>query len=379
MNNLGLYIHIPFCVRKCGYCDFYSMEQSSGKKDRYLKALNKYIDSYSMQCAQRDVDTVYIGGGTPTCLDTSKLVKLIKSLQKKFKLTKNCEITVEANPGTVTLPDLKKLKAAGMTRLSVGAQSAFDDELTGLTRIYKASTLFDTLKAAEEAEIPEVSVDIMYGIPHQTVRSLLETIGLLTGYKNVNHVSLYGLTIEEGTDFDRYKDILPLPDEDTERDMYFAASERLEALGYKQYEISNFAKPSHESRHNLKYWNCEEYIGLGPGAHSYFANKRFSYKRDIDLFCADKDSPDKEVLDEYMEIYPKHRIGEYVMLRFRLAEGINTDTFYNKFGVEFDTLYFDKLAPYVFQGYVTKENGSYSLTREGMYISNRILSDILDI
>lgn len=379
MNNLGLYIHIPFCVRKCAYCDFYSMEQSEQKKDRYLKALDEYIEAYSLQAQGRDVDTVYIGGGTPTCLEIGKLVKLIKTIKKKFMLTKNCEITVEANPGTVNLAALKKLKASGMTRLSVGAQSAFDNELTALTRIYKSSTLFETLKAAQEAEINEVSVDIMYGIPHQTISTLLETIELLTKYKNVNHVSLYGLMIEEGTDFHKYKDILPLPDEETERQMYFAAAEKLESLGYKQYEISNFAKPCHESRHNMKYWNCDEYIGLGPGAHSYFADKRFSYKRDIDIFCQDKTSEDGTVLDEYMEIHQKNRIGEYVMLRFRLNEGIDTNTFYKKFGVEFDSLYFDKLSPYVFQGYVISEKGRYRLTREGMYISNRILSDILDL
>ncbi len=376
MNNLGLYIHIPFCIHKCGYCDFYSMEANDAGKDRYLSALGEYIDSYALQAANRDIDTVYIGGGTPTCLDTQKLVKLIKTIKKKFYVVDGCEFTVEANPGTVNLADLKKLKAAGVTRLSLGAQSVHDKELNGLTRIYKAEQLFAALDAAVAAEIPEISVDVMYGIPHQTVYSLFETIDKLTSYKNVNHVSLYGLMIEEGTEFCKYKDILPLPDEDLEREMYFKAAEHLESLGYKQYEISNFAKPSHESRHNMKYWNCDEYIGLGPGAHSYYENKRFSYKRDIELFCS---GDGESVIDEYMEIPKKDRIGEYVMLRLRLTDGIDTAEFLKKFGVEFDSLFFDKISPYVFQGYVTNKNGKYSLTREGMYVSNRILADIIDL
>lgn len=378
MDNLGLYIHIPFCVHKCGYCDFYSTVVSDAKKDRYLKALDEYLDSYAMQAAYRDIDTVYIGGGTPTSLDSAKLVKLIKSIRKKFNVTKTCEFTVEANPGTVNLAELRKLKSAGVTRISLGAQSIHDNELVGLTRIYKSEQLFEALNACDEAGFPEVNVDIMFGIPHQTKASLLQTVEKLASFDCVNHISLYGLMIEEGTDFFKYRDILPLPDEDLERDMYFSAAERLEELGYKQYEISNFAKKGHESRHNMKYWNCDEYIGIGPGAHSYFANKRFSYKKDLDIFCGDKESPDGTVLDDYMEIYPKDRIGEYVMLRFRLCDGIDTDVFLKKFNVEFDSLYFDKISPYVYKGFVAHEGTRYFFTREGMYVSNRILSDILD-
>ena len=161
-----------------------------------------------MQAANYEIDSVYIGGGTPTCLEVSKLVKLIKTVKKKFHLTKSCEFTVEANPGTVSFPDLLKLRRAGVNRLSIGAQSVHDNELTGLTRIYKAEELFEVIRAAAKAKIPEVSVDIMYGIPHQTLNSLMKTVETLASFKNVTHISLYGLTIEEGTEFHRFRDIL---------------------------------------------------------------------------------------------------------------------------------------------------------------------------
>lgn len=376
MNNLGIYIHIPFCVRKCGYCDFYSLEGCDSKKDQYADALYDYLECYAMQAANKDVDSVYFGGGTPTCLDPSVLAKLIKAVKRDFRVTKNCEITMEANPGTVSCSDLRKLVSAGLTRLSVGAQSIHDKELTGLTRIYNSNQLFDALDAAQKARVPEISVDIMYGIPHQTVRSLIETIDRLCSYKNVNHVSLYGLMIEEGTNFYKYRDILPLPDEDTERKMYFEAAEHLEFLGYKQYEISNFAKAGHECRHNIKYWNCEEYLGIGPGAHSYFAGKRFSYKKDIDLFMGLRANEDP--IDECMEIMQKDRIGEYVMLKFRMNDGIDAEVFFRKFGVDFDKMYFNRLSPYIYRGLVVHDGNSYKFTREGMYVSNHILSDIID-
>ena len=395
MKNLGLYIHVPFCAAKCPYCDFYSVKLSKSgidTQEAYVDALIKQMKEYGMTAKGTAVDTVYIGGGTPTAVGVGLLSKIIKSIKNNFEIYKNAEFSVEANPATVDLKGLKKLRKAGVNRLSLGMQSVHDRELRALSRKYKYTDFIECYKNARAAGFDNISLDIMYGVPAQTVSSFIETLKRVAEL-NPEHVSAYGLKIEPGTMFHRnYEKIREyFPGEEAERDMYFLCCDFLADCGYNQYEISNFAKRGHECRHNLKYWTCGEYIGLGTGAHSYFGGSRFSFKKDISgyISCfeadADKlknidmfDMLDYNLFDEYINIKQNERIGEYIMLNFRLNAGINKNNFARLFLKDFDDLYYIKIEPFIRSGHIINTPGGYALTREGMFVSNYILGRVVE-
>jgi len=389
---LGLYIHIPFCAAKCGYCDFYSVRAGEKIQDAYIDALIKQMKEYSLSTRDNTVDTVFIGGGTPTHIGTERLSKVIKNLKNFFDLSKTLEFTVEANPKTIDLNGLKKLYKAGVNRLSIGLQSADDKELKILSRIHNYGDFVECYENARSAGFKNISVDVMYGIPTQTTKSFYNTLRKVIQLKP-EHISAYGLKIEPGTVFYKNYDKIQryLPSEDDEREMYFMCLEVLARYGYNQYEISNFAKNGCECRHNLKYWTCSEYIGFGTGAHSYFSNCRFSFKKDIkeyiknfnydedklqrvDIFDLDK----YNLFDEHTEIKPNERIGEYIMLSFRLNSGIDKNKFAKLFYMDFDNLYYKKIAPFIDSGHIIKTNEGYAFSPEGMFVSNYILSRIVD-
>ncbi len=377
---LGIYVHIPFCRSKCAYCDFYSFVPKEPEIfDAYTDALILHMAAYKESTADRTVDTVYIGGGTPTVLPTENLVKIIKAVKKNFRLSREPEFTVEANPATVTADSLKKLRRAGVNRLSIGLQSGDNDELASLARTHKRADFENTYRLAREAGFDNISVDLMFGIPGQTEDTLMRNLRYVSRL-GVDHVSLYDLRLEEGTPLYEHRDRFTFPDEDEEVRMYLHAVEYLNAEGYPQYEISNFAARGKFSRHNMKYWNCREYLGFGPGAHSYFNNVRFSYSRNIKTYINGVNNPvaDIDILDSSEEISPRERIGEYVMLRLRLCAGVRFDEFSYRFGEDFEEMYGQKLEPYVKDGFAVRRNGSIALTPKGMFVSNYILSDILD-
>ena len=379
-RRLGLYLHIPFCKSKCAYCDFYSfVPKDEGIFERYTQALIKHIESYGKSCAGYSPDTVFIGGGTPTALPLEDLLQIIRAVKKNFDLTKTCEFTVEANPATVDKAGLKKLRRAGVDRLSMGLQSAHDHELAALSRIHKRDEFEEAYRNAREAKIGNINVDVMYGIPGQTVGSCLATLKYVADL-SPEHISFYNLKIEPGTPFAKMRDSLSLPGEDAEYEMYIKGSEYLASRGYVHYEISNFAKPGFRCLHNLKYWNCEEYLGLGPGAHSFFNGTRFSFYRDVERYIRGVEDPASRVqITETSEtIRPRERIGEYVMLRMRLAEGVSERDFSRLFGMSFSATYGRLLAKYQNGGFVIKRGDSYAFTPRGMFVSNYILSDILD-
>lgn len=377
-DSLGLYVHIPFCKNKCAYCDFYSV---TGNADysKYTDALVLHMQDYSNSAKERIVDTVYIGGGTPTVLPKENMLDVLYGINRNFKLSKNCEFTIEANPATVNSSDLRKYKKYGVNRISFGMQSANDDELKALGRIHRFDDVIKSFKAAKSAGFENISADLMYGIPLQTSESLIDSISRLIKL-GPTHISLYGLKIEEGTPFAKRKDSLNLPDEDTEYNMYCAAVEFLAENGYKQYEISNFAKEGYESKHNLRYWNCEEYLGLGPGAHSYFNCNRFSFKKDISLYINAllHEHAEIDLTDEKYYISPSERVGEYIMLQLRLSKGINTVDFRTKFGLDFEQMYKKELKLYTDGGFMKKTPAGYAFTLKGMYVSSYILSSMLD-
>ena len=334
-KSLGLYIHIPFCKAKCAYCDFCSVS-GTGDEDmrRYVDALLLQMEDYSKAAKNYSVDTIFIGGGTPTVLPAKYVCDLIDGIYRNFDVPKKAEFTMEANPATVSGATLAKYRRAGVNRLSIGLQSANQEELSALSRIHTREDFEASYLAARNAGFHNINVDIMYGIPLQTPDSFNRTLDYVTKLEP-EHISMYGLKIEDGTPFAAARDTLILPDEDSEADMYFDGIRYLEAKGFRHYEISNFALPGYECRHNLKYWNCDEYLGLGCAAHSYFRNLRFSFKRDIPLFI---DAMEADVshggtltgdgvavtydqyknaglVDELYTITPDERVGEYIMLR----------------------------------------------------------------
>ncbi len=374
-KTLGLYLHIPFCKSKCLYCDFCSLPRADEElKGTYVAAMHRAIEQWGKRAHDYTVDTVYFGGGTPTSLSASALTGLLEEVDKHFSLSPDCEITTECNPMTGESAELAVLRASGFNRLSIGVQSLHREELKALGRLHTGEDFFRTLKAARTAGFENISADVMSGIPGQTLQSYLETLTKLAE-SGVEHLSAYGLIIEEGTPFHRLYAAgkLALPDEDTAAAMYFHGIDLLARYGLSQYEISNFAKEGRASRHNLKYWNCEEYLGIGAAAHSYFEGDRFGNAPDVQGFASGK------TVESERETVTRHdAMNEFVMLGMRLTDGISGKSFEDRFGEPMDAHFGRSLARYLQTGHVVRTETGYAFTKKGMYVSNAILSDILD-
>ncbi len=364
-ENIGLYLHIPFCRSKCAYCDFYSGKASEKEYDIYITESIKKI-AYWGSRTDRTVSSVYFGGGTPSILGTDRLCKLLSEVKNQFNIAKNAEITLEANPESGVSLDFERLLCAGFNRLSVGLQSSDEKELAALGRIHSPGEAELTVKKAKEAGFCNISLDIMLGIPYQTKESLQKTIEFCAGC-GVQHISAYLLKIEEGTRFDKIKDSLSLPDEDEQAQLYLYAVEQLEAKGYKQYEISNFAAPSFESRHNTLYWNCGEYIGIGPAAHSFFKGKRFHYERSKESFYRNEIITDGDGGDE----------EEFLMLSLRLKNGLSFEEYEKRFKKPFPSAVIKKIEYYAKMGLMETDGKSAGFTPKGFLVSNSILSEII--
>lgn len=369
----GLYIHIPFCRSKCPYCDFYSCLHKNADVDGYVDAV---IDEIANGTRTKEFtkntdlafDTIYFGGGTPSVIGAERLNAIINAARKHYKISADAEITVECNPSTVDDEFFRKLSESGVNRISLGMQSAVDNERRKLGRNADKTKIESVIKSAEKYGISNISLDVMLGVPDQTIHSIDETIDFCTGM-NVPHISAYMLSIEEGTVFDKRQDTLNLPDEDTVCEMYEYVSKKLRQNGFVHYEISNFAKKGYESRHNTKYWNCEEYLGIGPSAHSFVDGKRFYFERDIDAFIQgrnavyDADGGDCE---------------EYIMLKLRLSDGIEFDEYKKRFDTNFPAEIIKKAGKFSTQGLVTITDTSLSLTTDGFLISNYIISELIN-
>lgn len=373
MKTLGLYLHIPFCRSKCLYCDFCSFpRQDEEKMVEYAAALCRDLKKHATLCRDYIVDTVFLGGGTPTTLPAYLLKELMGEIYKNYNVSPTAEITAECNPVTGERELFARMRAAGINRLSIGLQSAHENELKALGRLHNFDIFATCFADARAAGFDNISVDVMSGIPLQTPESRRETLQKVLAL-SPEHISSYDLIIEAGTPFARKRATLSLPDEEAARKMYLEGIEFLAENGYAQYEISNFAKRGYESRHNLKYWNCDEYLGFGVAAYSDFGGTRFGNSRDIEEYIKGHDITEESTTPDREE-----RMNEYVMLRFRLCEGIDTAVFESRFGASFEEIYGKKLAPFVASGLVKQESGRYSLSQEGMLVSNAILSDILD-
>ena len=378
---LGLYVHIPFCRSKCDYCDFCSIVPNSNSVvEHYTDALILQMEDYSARLRPYLIDTVYIGGGTPTSLDEKRLSRIIENIYRNFKIAKKAEFTVEANPATCDAKSLRRLRKLGVNRLSMGLQSVHDNELRALGRIHTFADFRETYEAARTAGFDNVSLDLMYGIPEQTEKSFAQTLSAVTALEP-DHISMYALKIEDGTPFAHRKDSLVLPDEDAQFSMYMNGVEYLASRGFERYEISNFARGGRYSKHNLKYWHCEEYFGLGAAAHSFLDGERISTTKNIRDFIDGLEiiNNDINVIDSKVAVKGEALADDYVMLAMRLSEGVNAADFNAKFGIDFNEKYGKLLDDYVDDGFVEKDEKGYRFTSAGMFVSNYILSDVLGL
>ena len=374
-KRLGLYLHIPFCRSRCLYCDFCTFPHPKREElAAYTERIRRDLSERSSACRDYVIDSVYFGGGTPTVLCVEELASILKTVQSEYRLTEDAEITVECNPATVDLEYLSALRRAGFNRLSLGVQSAKENELRRLGRRHRFEDFCQTVADARAAGFENISADVMMGIPEQTEESLAETLELICG-QGVEHISAYCLSVEEGTPFDRLRERgeLPLPDEDEVERMYVQCSDLLLKKGYAQYEISNFARRGYSSRHNLKYWRCEEYLGFGPAAYSDFGGERFGNARDLKGYLAGESiEAERERPD------PCERENEYVMLGMRLCEGISAKEFLRRFDEDLEERFGQRLRAYVKDGFVSQTEDGYAFTPKGMCVSNAILSDVLE-
>lgn len=358
---VGLYIHVPFCIRKCSYCDFYSVKWNETSAQKYADSVICEADGYSGRgiCA----DTVYFGGGTPSLLPPDTVRRILDSLKQAFVISDNAEITLEANPSSLDSAKLEGYRKAGVNRLSIGVQSSLDNELKALGRLHDFKKAKVCVESARRAGFKNISVDMMIAIEGQTVELLDKSSdGILS--LAPDHISCYILKLEEGTPL--YLKKPSLPDDEQTAKLYLRLSKKLESEGFAHYEISNFAKLGFESRHNLKYWRGEEYIGLGPAAHSYFGGKRYYNKRDISAYL---NGDDIRITEEQTV----DRAEEYLALSLRLSEGVSIKKYISLGG---DTAINEKLK-FIPEQYIKADGKRISLTDEGFLVSNEIIATLL--
>lgn len=373
---LGLYIHVPFCKQKCIYCDFYSLAGREDRMDAYTDALCAHLAETAPFAAGHQVDTIYFGGGTPSYLGEKRLVKLLKTVRKKYTVDRDAEITLEANPDSASdWRALRTLRRAGFNRLSLGMQSACDEELKRIGRVHTAAQTAAAVAAARTAKLHNLSLDLIYGLPGQTRERWAENLAAAVALAP-EHLSCYGLKVEEGTPLYAQREQAELPDDEAQAEDYLYTVEFLKQNGYEQYEISNFAKPGFASRHNLKYWQLEEYAGFGPGAHSDFGGVRYAYARDLESYLRGV-RDHTPMLSESERISPMDRDTEWVMLGLRTARGLDPKEFEARFRRRF-SCFAPFLQDCVRAGYAQEDDGRWHLTPRGFLVSNQIIGGMLD-
>lgn len=364
----GIYVHIPFCVRKCLYCDFVSYTGCESLYESYINALEKEMSNFAGEKA----DTVFIGGGTPTILEPVLSYRLLSLIRKNFDLSEDCEFTIEANPKTLDKEKLAVLKNGGVNRLSIGVQSFFDNELSAVGRIHTADEAEKTVLLAQKFGFENINIDIMSSLPYQTTETLKKSLEKAISL-GASHISCYSLIVEENTPIQKKYDDgeYKYPDEQTDRQMYYTVNAVLKKHGFERYEISNFAKGSAVCRHNLKYWQGEPYIGLGVAAHSFDGNIRRSNTDSVFEYIAGNFEKERIQLTE------NDKIEEYMITGLRTSYGINKDCFLNKFGVELESVYKNVLNKFIKSGHIEYNNGAYRLTDAGIDVSNSILCEFI--
>ena len=377
MENFGIYIHIPFCKKKCKYCDFISFSCYAEKENEYVDSLLKEIENY--ESIEKEVSTIYIGGGTPSIIDSKNIIKILEKIRLKFNVKSDAEITIEINPGTITKEKLEDYKSAGINRLSIGLQSTNNDILNLIGRIHTYEEFEKNYNLAKEVGFTNINVDLMLALPNQSmdilIDSLLKVINL-----NPNHISLYSLILEEGTELEKmiesgeYK----FCDEDLERKMYHKTKSILEKNGYVHYEISNFAKKGYESKHNLSCWNQEEYIGFGLAAHSYYNKKRFSNIESIEEYISNinKGEYDKNIVVHESQDKPSE-MREFMMIGLRKIDGVKISDFERKFRIN-PLFYFRfEISKLTDEDLIEVDLDFIKLTKKGLDLANLVFEEFV--
>ena len=387
-KELELYVHIPFCVRKCAYCDFLSAPADTQERTLYIDALTEEIRARKNDFNAYRVSTIFLGGGTPSILEGDDSARIFRALQENFDISDDAEITMEVNPGTVTEEKAASWRKSGVNRLSIGLQSADDRELKMLGRIHTYREFLDTWKIVREAGFENVNVDLISAIPGQNLRSWSETLRKVADL-GPEHISAYSLIVEEGTPFyERYGDgsgededkgnhLPPLPDEDTEREIYKATEKILAEYGYHRYEISNYSKTGYECRHNLGYWERKEYLGLGLGASSLISECRFHNTADMERYLRFYENAGTGICEDIEHLSVEDQMEEFMFLGLRKTVGISVDDFRKAFGREIRAVYGEQMRKLEEQRLIEYSGNRVRLTERGTDISNYVFSEFM--
>lgn len=370
-TSFELYIHIPFCVRKCAYCDFLSAPGSEEAKASYTEALLREIEAVKTE--KREVSSIFVGGGTPSALSPSLMGDIFEKIHKSFSVAPDAEITIEANPGTLSKEKLFLYRNVGINRLSLGLQSPEAAELKRLGRIHTYEEFLESFSLAREAGFQNINVDLMCALPEQTYEGWVRNLRTVAAL-HPEHISAYSLIIEEGTPFAKRK--LNLPDEDTEYRMYEDTAGILAEYGYEQYEISNYAKKDLACQHNVGYWTRKEYLGLGLGAASLWGNQRFSNTPDFSLYLNNSGFPEK-IRGDRETLSLEAEMSEFMFLGLRMTKGVSKAEFLEGFGVPIESVYGKVLDKYKSVGLLEETEGRIFLTRAGIHVSNGVMAEFL--
>jgi oxygen-independent coproporphyrinogen-3 oxidase len=378
MNSLGLYIHIPYCLHKCGYCDFNSHKINPEEMGSYVAALLREMKHYSKGLAKdKQIATIFLGGGTPTTLDIHLLEEILQTIRHRFDVSDDCEITFEANPATVSLEPLQKMRTAGYNRISIGVQSFHEPELKLLDRIHSEEEIHMTVDRAREAGFDNLSLDLMFALPGQTMTSWENNLQQALN-KNPEHLSTYNLTIEPETAFHtlQAKGKLTLPPDDNQLEFYKKSIQTLTEAGYQHYEISNFCKPGMECQHNLIYWNNGDTLGLGAGASSFLGGTRFKNCNLPARYIREIEATSTAV--EFREQLEQNKaMGEALMLGLRLRDGMNIEPFEERFQTSFHKTYDQVISSLTKKNLITLNDNRIALSAEGLFLADSVILEFM--
>lgn len=371
-SPMEIYIHIPFCIRKCDYCDFLSGPSGPEEQADYVQALLREIQAVE-EGEGRSVSSIFIGGGTPSVLDERLLGDILREIRNRFKMEEDAEITIEVNPGTANIGKLQAYREMGINRLSIGLQSPEDRELKILGRIHNYGQFLETYQEARTVGFDNINIDLMSAIPDQTYEGWVKNLRTVAELEP-EHISAYSLIVEEGTPFAARK--LNLPDEDTEYNMYEATAQILKEYGFEQYEISNYARKGRECRHNVGYWTRQDYLGFGLGASSLYGKERFANTADMKKYLENSKNPEK-IREKEPSLTREDEMAEFMFLGLRMTKGIPKADFQRCFGCTIESVYGEVLEKYESMEMLLEKDGRIFLSREGIHVSNSIMAEFL--
>ena len=371
-SPMEIYIHIPFCIRKCDYCDFLSGPSGPEEQADYVQALLREIQAVE-EGEGRSVSSIFIGGGTPSVLDERLLGDILREIRNRFKMEEDAEITIEVNPGTANIGKLQAYREMGINRLSIGLQSPEDRELKILGRIHNYGQFLETYQEARTVGFDNINIDLMSAIPDQTYEGWVKNLRTVAELEP-EHISAYSLIVEEGTPFAARK--LNLPDEDTEYNMYEATAQILKEYGFEQYEISNYARKGRKCRHNVGYWTRHDYLGFGLGASSLYGKERFANTADMKKYLENSKNPEK-IREKEPSLTREDEMAEFMFLGLRMTKGISKADFQRCFGCTIESVYGEVLEKYESMELMLEKDGRIFLSREGIHVSNSIMAEFL--